>query len=226
MKRQGTKTALLALVAAAALLSVSACGNKEQLAQGNGGNVQNATVADNDGSGNSSSNNGSGNAANADVAGNTGNAVSGSGTSEDTGGTAANADNDSKQKSVEIAVYYTDDQMIDLHAQKSEITFNDENGKLTATFQALSNDSAKGEPSLWKGVQLLSAKQEAGAVTLDVHIPDESRLGAPGEQLALSAITQTYFQFSDVTSLNILVDGEAVESLMGHEDLQHPITKP
>lgn len=60
---------------------------------------------------------------------------------------------------------------------------------------------------------------------MDVHMPDEARLGAGGEQFALDALTKTMFQFDEVKSVELLVDGAKVESLMGHVDLEHPLTR-
>lgn len=129
-------------------------------------------------------------------------------------------------KKEQISLYYTDDEMLDLHEQKAEIEYSDNKQKLEAAFAAMKKDSDKGEPSLWKHAELLSVKQDGTAITLDLHLPDDARLGAPGEMLALDSLEKTYFQFKDVTSIDLLVDGEAVDSLMGHMDLDHPITKP
>ncbi|SEM77771.1 GerMN domain-containing protein [Paenibacillus sp. OV219] len=141
---------------------------------------------------------------------------------------AANEEKDPPKPEVkkeQISLYYTDDEMLDLHEQKAEIEYTDSKQKLEAAFAALKKDDAKGEPSLWKHAELRSVKQEGAAITLDLHLPDEARLGAPGEMLALEAIEKTYFQFQDITSIDLLVDGDSVDSLMGHMDLDHPITK-
>ncbi|SFI30432.1 Sporulation and spore germination [Paenibacillus sp. UNC496MF] len=238
MKRQMTKTILLAFIAAATIASLSACGSKEQPLQNGGTSNQNQAATEGGGNAGGTADNGganddggAANAGNAPDANGAGNAATGSagnaatGSAGNAGGATEPADAAVEKKQADISVYYTDDQMLDLHAQKAKIEYADDKEKLTAAFAALRKDSDKGEASLWKNVELLSAKQDGGEVTLDVHIPVEARLGAPGEQLAVSAIAQTYFQFEGVTSLNILVDGEAVESLMGHEDLEHPIKK-
>ncbi|QHT61798.1 hypothetical protein GXP70_18665 [Paenibacillus lycopersici] len=225
MKRQSTKRLMLVLVAAAAIVSLSACGSKAQpLQSSESSNGQNGAVSNN-GAGND---NAAVNEGSSDGTSDTGvadpDAVNAGGTGGQ-GTDAGTAAPEVKKQKEEISVYYTDDQMIDLHAQKAEIEYGDAIERLTAAFKALQKDSDKGEASLWKNVQLLSIKQNGDAVTLDVHLPDEARLGAPGEQLAIAAVTQTFFQFKDIASLDILVDGEAVSSLMGHEDLEHPIKK-
>lgn len=62
-------------------------------------------------------------------------------------------------------------------------------------------------------------------MTLDIHIPDEARLGAPGELQLVESLKKTLFQFSFIEGINLLVVGEPVESLMGHVDIEHPILK-
>ncbi|WP_274650537.1 GerMN domain-containing protein [Paenibacillus humicola] len=128
-------------------------------------------------------------------------------------------------KSEQISVYFTDDDLTDLKEQKAEIRFADDKTKLEAAFAAL-QASPTDLISLWKHVQLLSVKIEDGAAVFDLHLPNEARLGAPGEDLALQAIEKTMFQFDDVKSIDLLVDGAKVDSLMGHDELDHPIMKP
>lgn len=62
-------------------------------------------------------------------------------------------------------------------------------------------------------------------LTLDITVSGEGRLGAPGEAMLLQAIQKTLFQFPEVDSIDILVDGKPVESLMGHMDLPHPMKR-
>ncbi|WP_219837696.1 GerMN domain-containing protein [Paenibacillus sp. R14(2021)] len=214
MKRHMTTSLLLVFIAAASIVPLSACGNKELTTQGTG--TQTGSTAGN------VSDNASGNAAGNVQAGN-----AGTGTDEASAGGAATdpVKAEPEKKTEQISVFYTDDQMMDLHEEKADIAYTDETDKLKAAFAALQKDSSKGEASLWKHAELLSAKQDGAAVTLDVHLPEEARLGAPGEDLALQAITKTYFQFQDVESLDLLIDGKSEESLMGHDELDHPIKK-
>ncbi|SDW60124.1 GerMN domain-containing protein [Paenibacillus sp. CF384] len=206
MKRHITTSLLSVIVAAALIVPLSACGNRtESLTQG-GGAVQEQPA---DGTNNTSSEQ------NQDQEQETNNVQT----------EPAQPEEPALVKE-QISVFYTDDDMMELHEQKSDIEFADPKDKLKVMFTALQKDGAKGEASLWKHAELLSAKQDGAAVTLDLHLPDEARLGAPGEMLAIQALTRTYFQLQDVTSIDLLVDGEAVDSLMGHEEIDHPITKP
>jgi hypothetical protein len=42
---------------------------------------------------------------------------------------------------------------------------------------------------------------------------------------AIDALQKTFFQFDEVQSLELLVDGNQIESLMGHVELEHPMTR-
>ncbi|MCQ6560319.1 GerMN domain-containing protein [Paenibacillus mendelii] len=131
-----------------------------------------------------------------------------------------------EQQKQQIKVYYTDEELTGLIEQTSEIVYENDTEKIEEAFKALQSSGSDGAMSLWEKVKLLSAKIENGAVTLDIELPDEARFGAPGEALALEAIQKTMFQLDEVASLDILVAGEKVDSLMGHETLDHPIVKP
>ncbi|MMZ65800.1 Sporulation and spore germination [compost metagenome] len=79
--------------------------------------------------------------------------------------------------------------------------------------------------SLWDKITLNSVRVSNGKITLDVTIPDEARLGAGGESLAIDALKQTFFQFDEVKELELTIDGEQQESMMGHVELEHPFKK-
>lgn len=66
-------------------------------------------------------------------------------------------------------------------------------------------------------------KLSDGTLTVDIHIPDDARLGAGGEAFAIEALTKTLFQFDEIKAIDVLVDGQAAESMMGHVTLEHPI---
>lgn len=136
----------------------------------------------------------------------------------------ANQEENNKQTQ-EIQVYYVDAQLTQLEKSAKVITFDDNSDKYNKTFAALQSMDQTELVSLWNKIDLLSSKFDQGMLTLDVHIPDEARLGAGGELLALDALRETFFQFKEVQSIDLLVDGESPESLMGHADLDHPINR-
>ncbi|TYP72632.1 GerMN domain-containing protein [Paenibacillus methanolicus] len=145
----------------------------------------------------------------------------------------ANVGEEAPQDAIEetktpVNVYFTDEEQTGLSERTRELVLpaNDSKSKVEAAFKALQQDGDNGEVSLWKHAELLSIAVDGQAVTLDIHLPDEARFGAPGEALAIESLTKTLFQFDDVDAIDILIDGEKADSLMGHEMLDHPIVKP
>lgn len=130
-----------------------------------------------------------------------------------------------EKQSQNIQVYYTDPQQTDLVAAEVSVSFTDAKEKYTEAFKALQSSKNADQIPLWSKIELKSLEFTNGQIVLDIHKPDEAQLGAGGEALAISALSQTFFQFEEVKNIDVLVDGEQVESLMGHVDLVHPITR-
>jgi len=124
-----------------------------------------------------------------------------------------------------IHIYYSDQDLTSLVELNREIEYDSPDQKVAAALAALQTDGSSDALSLWSKAQFQSSSLKDGAVTIDIHLPEEARLGAPGEMLALQALKQTLFQFDEVQSIDVLVDGEAVDTLMGHEELPHPFVK-
>lgn len=123
-----------------------------------------------------------------------------------------------------IQVFFTDDNLEQLITIEREISYGDEAAKYEAAFQALQT-ADPGMMSLWEKVILRQIDLKDGLLTIDITLPDEARLGAGGEALAIDALTETFFQFDEVKQLELTVDGEKLESLMGHVELEHPYSK-
>lgn len=124
-----------------------------------------------------------------------------------------------------ITVYYTDKQEMELKQAKQEISFKDAVQKYNAAFKALQSSGSDELIPLWGKVELKSLEYKEGQITMDIHLPDEARLGSGGEMFAIEALQNTLFQFNEVKSIELLVDGAQLESLMGHVDLEHPMLK-
>ncbi|WP_405157457.1 GerMN domain-containing protein [Paenibacillus sp. FSL H8-0283] len=125
-----------------------------------------------------------------------------------------------------ITVFYTDEEELELHKASAEISYASDDAKYKAAFESLQQSKDAKLVPLWsKEIELKSVQFKDGALTLDIHMPDTARLGAGGESYALDALKQTFFQFDEVKSLDLLVDGQQTESLMGHVDLEHPMTR-
>lgn len=139
---------------------------------------------------------------------------------------AASVDTDSGSESVTIKYYVSDADMTGLKEVSAAVKPAEDGGIYRSALEALQiTNEERDEYSLWKGIEIREVTLEDGRLTVNISIPDEARLGAPGESLALEAITKTAFQFEEVRALDILIDGEAADSLMGHEFLEHPILR-
>lgn len=68
--------------------------------------------------------------------------------------------------------------------------------------------------------------KDKGELKVDLAFGPKTQLGAPGEELFLQALKKTVFQFPEVKTLYILKDGKQVDSLMGHLELPYPIKRP
>jgi hypothetical protein len=79
--------------------------------------------------------------------------------------------------------------------------------------------------ALFAGFSFQSAVLKEGTLQIDLTLPVEPQLGAPGEELLIESLKKTMFQFEEVLAIEVLVKGQKVESLLGHVDLPHPITK-
>lgn len=123
-----------------------------------------------------------------------------------------------------LKLYFTDENLMELSESERKVTYSDEQGKYIEAFKQLKN-APENKISLWDKVKLNTATFQDGLLTLDITLPDEARLGAGGEALAVESLQKTMFQFAEVSQLEITVDGEQVESLMGHVELEHPISK-
>ncbi|MGF7047996.1 hypothetical protein J2T13_002502 [Paenibacillus sp. DS2015] len=124
-----------------------------------------------------------------------------------------------------IEVYFTDPQAMELMKSKQEITYKNDTQKYEAAFKALTSTENSELIPLWAKIELKSLDIKEGAITLDIHLPDEARQGAGEEQFAIDALRKTLFQFDEVKSIELLVDGAKGESLMGHVELEHPMMK-
>lgn len=125
---------------------------------------------------------------------------------------------------LDIQVYLTDNELMELFPLPRQIVYRDEAMKYEEAFKALQT-SEEAYISLWNKVILNSAEFSNGQVNIDITLPDEARLGAGGESFAIDSLKQTMFQFEEVKQIELTVDGQQLDTLMGHVDLDHPIKK-
>ncbi|WP_230873718.1 GerMN domain-containing protein [Paenibacillus woosongensis] len=127
-------------------------------------------------------------------------------------------------QTVQVELYFTDDDLMELTKVQREIQFEQQEDKYAEAFKQL-QVSENGLFSLWEKAVLNKVSFADGELRIDIGLPDEARLGSGGEVLAIDSLKATMFQFDEVRSLELTVDGEQVESLMGHVELDHPMTR-
>lgn len=129
-----------------------------------------------------------------------------------------------EMQTAQIELYYTDDNLMELTKVQREIKFQEDQEKYSEAFKQL-QVAESGLFSLWQKVVLNTASLADGILHIDIQLPDEARLGSGAEVLAIDSLKATMFQFEEVQKLELTVDGEQVESLMGHVELEHPMTR-
>ncbi|MEI2279664.1 GerMN domain-containing protein [Paenibacillus polysaccharolyticus] len=142
-------------------------------------------------------------------------------------GSSPSAPDAEKKESQEIKVGYVDSELTQVKTKKAQIEFSNNNEKYTQAFDVMQRSDDPEYISLWSdiGLESLEFHEADGALTLNIHIPDEARLGSGGELLFLDTLKQTMFQFKEIESIQLLVDGKESESLMGHVELENPIVR-
>ncbi|MBO2943117.1 GerMN domain-containing protein [Paenibacillus sp. F411] len=126
-----------------------------------------------------------------------------------------------------VVLYYTDPELMGVVEAPGEIMYNGAEDKYAKAFNALQQSDDEEFVPLWnEAITLNQVEFDAGALVLDITKPAEANLGAGGEMYALEAMKNMFFQFEEVQSIQLLIDGEQVESLMGHVVLEHPMKRP
>lgn len=125
---------------------------------------------------------------------------------------------------LEVSVYLSDEQLLELIERKVTVEYSNEEDLLRKTIERLQENDEPNQ-SLWNGIGIHSVTLIDGVTNVDIEIPDESRLGAPGEMMLVDSLKETLFQFEFVKGIQLLVQGEQVESLMGHVELDHPLLR-
>lgn len=125
-----------------------------------------------------------------------------------------------------IAVYYSDNDLMELQKEEQEISFAEDIEKYKKAISLLENPKKTDEHQpLWVGFNYHSVTFDKGTLTIDADSKNQYNLGSGGEAMALDALKNTIFQFPEVEKIVILEDGKKVESLMGHIEVAEPLTR-
>ncbi|WP_426453640.1 GerMN domain-containing protein [Paenibacillus sp. S-38] len=149
----------------------------------------------------------------------------GTGTSEPAKETPVKQEPKTDEKQLTIKAYFSDAQLEKLVEKSVKVTYKADKDKYLAALNSLKKAPDADTMTLFKGFTFKKADLKEGQLTVDLSMAEESRLGSGGEELLLQALQKTLFQFEEVGSIDVLLDGQPVDSLMGHMDLPHPIKR-
>lgn len=128
---------------------------------------------------------------------------------------------------VEISLYFSDPNGDYLQAEKREIAMVP--GLARATVEELiAGPKTKGLlRTVPEGTQLLDINVENGLCRVDLskQFKDNHWGGSSGEILTVYSLVDTLTQFSAIDKVEILVEGQKVETLAGHMDLSVPVMR-
>ena len=125
----------------------------------------------------------------------------------------------------EIKVYFATADASYLKVENREI--DDESDLYFQVFEELKAgpENSKLSETIPEGSQLLDYSLEDKLLTLNFNLALKNNHwgGSTGEMLTVYSIVNSYTVFSEVKSVKILLEGEEVESLVGHLDLSQPL---
>ena len=128
---------------------------------------------------------------------------------------------------VEISLYFSEQNGDYLQAEKREIAMVP--GLARATVEELiAGPKTKGLlRTVPEGTQLLDINVENGLCRVDLskEFKDNHWGGSSGEILTVYSLVDTLTQFSSIDKVEILVEGQKVETLAGHMDLSVPVMR-
>jgi ABC-type glycerol-3-phosphate transport system substrate-binding protein len=128
-------------------------------------------------------------------------------------------------KPITIILYYGNENGDELVPKEVTLEPSTNTSQYLETLNALTKSSDEKAIALFDGFTFHSADLKDSTLNIDLTLPTESKLGAPGEDLLLQSLKKTLFQFKELSAIEVLVDGKKVESLLGHVELPHPILK-
>jgi hypothetical protein len=129
------------------------------------------------------------------------------------------------QKEQQIKVYYGNEDGSALIENSAALRYMTPSSKYLGALNALKQSQDPKAVPLCPNFTFKTAELKDGNLTVDLSFTPNDQLGANGESLLMQAIPKTLFQFAEVTTIDLLVDGKKQDSLMGHVELPHPITR-
>ena len=132
-------------------------------------------------------------------------------------------------KEISIRLYYPNEDGSKLRGVSRKITIGKNVDKYTAAIQSLMiGPKEKGLVAIFpKSAKLRKVIVDKGTAKVDF---DQSLIkhfngGSTGEEMLVGSVVDTLTEFPEVKAVQILIDGQAVETLAGHMDTSTPIKR-
>ena len=133
----------------------------------------------------------------------------------------------SKAQLVNIKVYYPDENATGLVAVEKSI--KDTDNKYQAAVEALmAGTDKKGLANVFpKKAKLLQVTVSGKVAKVDFSRELQKNFvgGSTGEEMLVGSVVNTLTEFPEIQKVQILVDGQEVETLSGHMDLSQPLPR-
>lgn len=131
-------------------------------------------------------------------------------------------------KTMQIKVYYPDDQGMKLIAVRRTISLSG-GDKYTAAMKALlEGTKEKGQTNIiprQTKLRSVSVSGDTAYVDFSRDLVRHFTGGSTGEEMLVGSVVNTMTGFSEIRKVQILIEGEKVETLAGHMDLSVPLTR-
>lgn len=134
-----------------------------------------------------------------------------------------------ESKELTLQLYYPNEDGTRLQAVSRKVTLGKNLDKYTAALQSLmTGPKEKGLVAIFpKNAKLRKVTVENGVAKADF---DQSLVknfsgGSTGEEMLVGSIVDTLTEFPEVKSVQILINGQAVETIAGHMDTSVPLKR-
>ena len=139
----------------------------------------------------------------------------------------AQSPNEPAQPVMTVVVYHATADAMYLVGEKHTISKNSHPAK-TALEQLLQPPQGKDLVAVLPPdtkIRSLTVKDHVAYADFDDKLMKSNGGGSTTERLIVGAIVNTLTEFSDIKKVQILVDGKTVETLSGHMDVSHPLSR-
>ncbi len=144
-------------------------------------------------------------------------------------GSVAPAAKPREAKELTVKLYYPREDGSALVAVSRKVRIPDGADKYTAAVRSLMEGTKeKGQATIIpRQTKLRGIKVKDGVAKVDLSgdLTKHFVGGSTGEEMLVGSIVNTLTEFPEITSVQILIDGAAVESIAGHMDLTVPIKR-